>query len=204
MWSGMFSGGKDLRRDAVGGGLASDELLPGLGALVDDVHGVATNKLVNLLKSRRGAEEQAGEPLVLALASESELVLGLAIRDLVDAEPLVSGPEKAGKVPLDVLNVVELGGEGVLDVDDDDLPVGLLLVEEGHDAENLDLLHLTGVADELTDLADVERVIVTLGLGLGVNVVGVLPGLRESGQRRSEIGGAWWGSAGGRTWGKAP
>lgn len=147
---------------------------------------------------------RADEPLVLALASESELVLGLAIRDLVDAEPLVSGPEKAGKVSLDVLDVVELRGEGVVDVDDDDLPVRLLLVEEGHDAEDLDLLHLAGVADELADLADVERVIVTLGLGLGVDVVGVLPGLERGGQRRSRIGGRWWGTAGARTWGKAP
>lgn len=78
---------------------------------------------------------------------------------------------------LDVLNVVELGGEGVLDVDDDDLPVRLLLVEEGHDAQDLDLLHLAGVADELADLADVKRVVVALGLGLGVDMVGVLPGL---------------------------
>ena len=124
---------------------------------------------------------RADEPLVLALASESELVLRLAIRNLVDAEPLVSGPEKAGKVSLDVLDVVELRGEGVVDVNDDDLPVRLLLVKEGHDAKNLDLLHLAGVADELADLADVERVVVTLGLGLGVDVVGVLPGLERDG-----------------------
>lgn len=78
---------------------------------------------------------------------------------------------------LNVLNVVELRGQGVIDVNDDDLPVGLLLVEKGHDTEDLDLLHLTGVANELTNLADVERVIVTLRLSLGVDVVGILPGL---------------------------
>lgn len=79
---------------------------------------------------------------------------------------------------LDILNVVELGGERVVDVNDDDLPVSLLLVEESHDTENLDLLDLANVADKLTDLANVERVVVTLGLGLGVNGIGVLPGLR--------------------------
>lgn len=78
---------------------------------------------------------------------------------------------------LDVLDVVELVGQGVVHVNDDDLPVGLLLVEEGHDAEDLDLLDLASVADELADLADIERIIVALGLGLGVNDVGVLPGL---------------------------
>jgi hypothetical protein len=118
--------------------------------------------------------------LVLALASEGELVLGLAIGDLVDAEPLVGGAEETGQVALDVLNVVELGSKRVVDVNDDDLPVGLLLVEEGHDAEDLDLLDLAGVADKLTDLADIERVVVALGLGLRVNGVGVLPGLGEA------------------------
>jgi hypothetical protein len=80
-------------------------------------------------------------------------------------------------VTLNILNVVELGGKRVVDVDDNDLPVGLLLVEKGHDTEDLDLLNLASVTDELADLADVKRVVVTLGLGLGVNDVGVLPGL---------------------------
>lgn len=79
---------------------------------------------------------------------------------------------------LDVLNVVELGSKRVVDVDDDDLPVGLFLIQKGHHTENLNLLDLTGVADKLTDLADVERVIVSLGLGLGVDNVGVFPGLK--------------------------
>ena len=78
---------------------------------------------------------------------------------------------------LDVLDVVQLGGERVVDINDNDLPVSLLLVEESHDTENLDLLDLARVTDELTDLADIERVVVTLGLGLRVDGVGVLPGL---------------------------
>ena len=115
--------------------------------------------------------------LVLALASEGELVLGLAVGDLVDTEPLVGGTEQARQVALDVLDVVELGGQRVVHVNDNDLPVGLLLVEEGHDAQNLDLLDLAGVANQLADLADVERVVVALGLGLGVDDVGIFPGL---------------------------
>lgn len=120
-----------------------------------------------------------GVLLVLALASEGELVLGLSIGDLVNAEPLVGGTQKTGQVTLDILDIVELGGKRVVDVDDNDLPVSLLLVKQGHDTEDLDLLHLTSVTDELANLADIERVVVTLGLGLGVNNVGVLPGLGE-------------------------
>ncbi len=78
---------------------------------------------------------------------------------------------------LDVLDVVELGGKRVVDVNDNDLPVRLLLIEERHDAEDLDLLDLASVADQLANLAHVERVVITLGLGLGVDGVGVLPGL---------------------------
>lgn len=118
--------------------------------------------------------------LVLALASEGELVLGLAVRDLVDTEPLVGGTEEARQVALNVLDVVELRSQRVVHVNDNDLPVSLLLVEKGHDTEDLDLLDLAGVANKLTDLADIERVVVTLGLGLGVDGVGVLPGLKRT------------------------
>ena len=141
----------NLQADLATGSLAGDELLPGIGALADDILGVL---------------------LVLALAGEGELVLGLSVGDLVDAEPLIGGAQKTGEVTLNILNVVELGGQRVVDVDNDDLPVGLLLVEQGHDTEDLDLLDLARVADELTDLADVERVVVTLGLGLGVDELG--------------------------------
>jgi hypothetical protein len=147
------------KSDVVLGGLASNELLPSLGALTDNVHGVL---------------------LVLALAREGELVLGLAVGDLVDAEPLVGGTQKAGQVALDVLNVVQLGSQGVVDVDDNDLPVSLALIKQSHDTEDLDLDDISRLVDKLTDLADVERVVVTVGLGLGVCNVGVLPCLQQS------------------------
>jgi hypothetical protein len=140
------------------GGLASDKTLPGLGALAHNVKSVV---------------------LVLALASEGKLVLRLAIGNLVDTEPLIGGAEKTRQVSLNVLDVVQLGGERVIDINDNDLPVSLLLVEESHDTEDLDLLDLTRVTDELTDLADIERIVVALGLGLGVDSVRVLPGLGE-------------------------
>lgn len=81
---------------------------------------------------------------------------------------------------LNILNVVELRGKRVVDINDDDLPVGLFLVEQSHHTKNLDLLDLAGVANKLTNLADIERVVVTLGLGLGVDDIGVFPGLSRN------------------------
>lgn len=139
---------------------------------------------------------------VLGLAREGELVLGLftsdpsngsaeagvqwaitathlSIRDLVDAEPFVGGADQAGQVPLDVLDVVELGGERVVDVNDNDFPVGFTFVEQGHDAEDLDLLDLTGETNGFTNLAHVQRVVVTVGFRFRVSGRRVFPSLRE-------------------------
>jgi hypothetical protein len=146
----------NIQVDLILGSLASGKLLPGLGTLAHNVHGVL---------------------LVLALAGEGELVLGLAVWDLVDAEPLVCGAEKPRKVALNVLNIVELGGQGIVHVDDHDLPVRLTLVEQSHDTENLDLDDLSRLVDELTNLADVQRVVVALGFRLLVDNIGVLPRL---------------------------
>jgi len=140
------------------GGVTVDEAAPGLMGLVDDLHGVL---------------------LIFSLTGEGELILGLAVGDLVDPEPLVSCPDEPGQVTLDILDIIQLGSERVVDINDDDLPVGLALIEEGHDTENFDLLDLTSVTDLFADLANVEWIVVTLGLGFGVRVVWILPGLRE-------------------------
>lgn len=157
--------------------LASDETFPGVGALLDDLFCVL---------------------LVFAFAAERELVLGLAIWDLVDTEPLVGCSEEAGKVTLNILNVIQFGCERIIDlkrfcqfwhemnvllathIDDNNLPIRLLFIKERHDAEDLDLLDLAGVADKLADFANIQWIIVALGFGLGVDDVGVFPGLRMS------------------------
>jgi len=83
-------------------------------------------------------------------------------------------------VAFDILDIVQLGSERVVDVDNDNFPVRLTLIEEGHDTENLDLFDLTSVTDLFTNLANIERIVVTLGLGFGMRVVRILPGLGES------------------------
>lgn len=148
-----------VQADLVLGSLASDKLLPSLGAFTDNVHGVL---------------------LVLALAREGELVLRLAIGDLVDAEPLIGGAQKAGQMALDILNVVELRCQGVVDVDNDDLPVGLALIKQSHDTEDLDLDDLAWLSNKLANLAHIQWVVVTLGLCLLVDNIGVLPRLEKA------------------------
>lgn len=135
-----------------------DQLLPGRVALGNDLLGVL---------------------LVLALAVESKDVFRLAVWNLVDSEPLVGGSQQAWQVLLDVLDVIQLGCQWVVDVDGDDLPVRLALVKQGHDTQDLDLLHLTWVGDVFTDLTHVQRIVVSGRVGLWVHLVWVLPGLWE-------------------------
>lgn len=78
---------------------------------------------------------------------------------------------------LDILNIIELGGQWVVDIDDDNLPVSFLLIEQSHDTKNLDLLDLARVSNQLANLAYIQWVIVTFGLGLWVNDIGVFPSL---------------------------
>jgi len=144
--------------DFTGRGLTVNEASPSFVGLVNDLHGVL---------------------LVLSLAGEGELVLRLSVGNLVDPEPLVGSPDETGQVTLDIFDIVQLGSERVGNVNDNDLPVCLTLIEESHDAEDLDLFDLANVTDLFTDLANIEGIVVTLGLGFGMRVIGVLPGLRE-------------------------
>jgi hypothetical protein len=174
----LSSLGANLRGDLAWVGLASDELLPSLSTLTNDVGGVSIQPLVVCIYRR-----EPNPLLILALSGESELVLGLSVWDFVDTEPFVGGPQQTREVSLDILNIIQLGGQGVVDIDDDDLPVSLLLVKQGHDTEDLDLLDLARVSDQFTDLADIQWVVVALGLGLGVDDIGVLPGLNQTAVR---------------------
>ena len=78
---------------------------------------------------------------------------------------------------LDILDIVQLGGERVLDVDDEDLPVGLAFIKEGHDTEDFNLLNLPYVTHLFSDLANVQRIVVAVGLGFTVLLSRVLPSL---------------------------
>lgn len=78
---------------------------------------------------------------------------------------------------LDVLNVVKLGRKRIQNINNNDLPVGLTLVQECHDTEDFDLFNLANITDLFADLTDIERIVVTLGFSFGMLLVGIFPGL---------------------------
>ena len=82
---------------------------------------------------------------------------------------------------LDILNIIQLGRERVLDVNDEDLPVGLALIEKSHDAEDFNLLNLPYVTHLFADLADIQRIVVAIGLGLAMLLSRILPSLPKKG-----------------------
>jgi hypothetical protein len=82
-------------------------------------------------------------------------------------------------VPLNILNVIQLGSKRILDVNDDDFPVSLALVKKSHDTKNFDLLNLADVTNLFPDFTDIERIIVSTSLGLGMGLRWVFPSLEK-------------------------
>ena len=78
-------------------------------------------------------------------------------------------------MPLNILNVVQLACERIQDINNDNLPVGLTLVQKRHNTENLDLLDLTNETNVLANLTDVKWIVVAPRLGLGVSLGGIFP-----------------------------
>jgi len=81
---------------------------------------------------------------------------------------------------LHIFYVIEFGSKGILDINNDNLPVGFTFIQECHNAEDLDLFDLANISDLLANLANIKGVIVTLGLGLSMRDGRVLPSLRIS------------------------
>ena len=115
----------------------------------------------------------------LGLTIEGEVVLGLASDGLVVTEPNVGVVQQTRHFLLQVLNVVDVLGKGVVDVNAEDLPVGLSLVNKSQSTQNLDLLDLTNGSNLGSNLAGIKRIVVTLAASVGVGVAGVLPSLRD-------------------------
>ena len=135
--------------------------------------------------------------LVLGFTAESKDIFGLAIGNLVNAEPFIGSTDETRKLLLNILDVyndlykpcmilhiwflfihtVKLRSKRIIDIDSNHLPVSFTFIQESHDTKDLDLLDLTSVADLLTNLNNINRIIVTLSLGLRMLLVGIFPSL---------------------------
>lgn len=82
-------------------------------------------------------------------------------------------------MPLNILNIVQSARQGIVDINDDHLPISFTLIQQCHDTEHLDLLDLADFTDPFADFADVEGVVVAVGFGFRVGDRGVFPGLGE-------------------------
>lgn len=117
---------------------------------------------------------------VLSLAVECELIFRLAVRHFVELEPFDRGSEESREELFNILDVVELIGDWVINVDGQKLPVSLSLVDQCECSQNLDLHNVSAVGYAMTDLANVNRIVIALAAGGLIDVIGVLPGLRQS------------------------
>ena len=54
-----------------------------------------------------------------------------------------------------IFNVIQAWSQWIVDINDDDFPIGLSFVQQSHDAKDFDLLDLTRGSNEFSNLADV-------------------------------------------------
>ena len=88
-------------------------------------------------------------------------------------------------MPLDILNVVQLRGKWVIDVNGDEFPICLTFIKEGHCAKDFHLFDLAWVANFFTNFTDVEGVIVTFCFGFWVHHCWIFPCLKNRDQHNS-------------------
>ena len=79
---------------------------------------------------------------------------------------------------LDIFDVIQLGCERILNIDDYDLPVCFSFIKKGHDTEDFDLLDLADVTDLFADFTNIKRIIITLCLCLSMGLRGIFPSLQ--------------------------
>uniref|UniRef100_A0A182U5M9 Secreted protein n=1 Tax=Anopheles melas TaxID=34690 RepID=A0A182U5M9_9DIPT len=140
----------------------------------------STRNTVKLLpKPVRLSDRLGGECGILCVAVERELILRLAVRDLVDLEPLDRGAQQPGEHRLHVADIVHLIGQRVVHVDRDNLPVRFALVDQRDRAEYFHLQHLAPLRNARANLEHIDGIVIALAAGVRVQVVRVLPGLRE-------------------------
>merc|ERR1719175_217373 len=110
------------------------------------------------------------ELLVLWLAVKCKLVGRLSVGHLVDLEPFHGRLKEAWHNLVDVLDVVEILGKRIVDINGHHFPVSLTLVDHRKHTKHLHFENGAPWMDGSTDLTDVNWVVVPLAVGRGVGV----------------------------------
>src|SRR5277367_2714845 len=76
-----------------------------------------------------------------------------------------------------VFDVVEFGGQWIIDINSNDFPIRFALVEKSHCSKNFDLLDLSWVTDFLANFTHIKRIIITLRFSLRMRNSRILPSL---------------------------
>mmetsp|Transcript_2249 Transcript_2249/g.3412 ORF Transcript_2249/g.3412 Transcript_2249/m.3412 type:complete len:256 (-) Transcript_2249:192-959(-) len=114
-----------------------------------------------------------------ALVFETKPVGGLAVRDLVVTEPGENFVQFTRELPLDVGDVVDERGLGIIRGDGDDLPVKFTIINHSIDTDGLNAVHATALMRNRANLDDVNGIIVASGVQDLVGMGGILPSLGE-------------------------
>jgi hypothetical protein len=99
---------------------------------------------------------------VQALVIISKLIRGLAVRDLIISEPVENLGKFTREHTLNILNIVDFVGLGVVSTDGNYLPIDLTFVNHGVDAQWLDSVDAAHLAGNAADFDDINGIVITL------------------------------------------
>merc|ERR1719427_1235115 len=116
---------------------------------------------------------------VLRLSIKCKFVCWLSIRHLVDFKPFHCCLEKSWHNLVNIVDIIQIVSERIIDINSNQLPISFALVNHSEDTQHFHLDHSAPLVDSLTNLTNINRIIVTLAVGGRVGVVWILPCLRD-------------------------
>merc|ERR1719153_1935278 len=116
---------------------------------------------------------------VLRLSIKCKFICWLSIRHLVDFKPFHSCFEKSWHNLVNIVDIIQIVSKRIIDINSNQLPVSFPLVNHSEDTQHFHLDHSAPLVDGLTNLTNINGIIVTLAVGGGVGMVWILPCMRD-------------------------
>lgn len=83
--------------------------------------------------------------------------------------------QKTRENMFNIRNVVGLVCLWVIDIDGDNFPIGFTFIDQTNDSEYFNLYNLTMFGDSWTDFNDINRIVITFGIGWRIYVARIFP-----------------------------